>query len=248
MLAKNSEFEFVLDAYTPDTLPMTRLAEYLVDLAALVGEKDRVHFRRISEGSVAIAYAVDDEAVLTVRERVTSAPTADEASDERRAFERINQKLTADNTSAHVREVGMDGAQLLYFPGPHRQLDPQYGPFNEQGSLRGRVISVGGKQKIVNVNIQDGETVYYCEASRDTALELAPLMFFQDLRVFGTGRYTRTPDGQWKMLSFRITHHETLEQRPLAEAVERLRAVTRRVGLDKDIIAKLAELRGSSEA
>ncbi|HUE90281.1 MAG TPA: hypothetical protein VMO26_29715 [Vicinamibacterales bacterium] len=247
-MADKNEFEFVLDAYTPDTLPMARLAEYLADLALLVGEKERVHFRRISEGSVAIAYAVDAEAVLTVRERVTSAQTADEASDQRRAFERINQKLTADNTSAHVREVGMDGARLLDFPGPHRQLDPQYGPFNEQGSLRGRVISVGGKQKIVNVNIQDGETVYYCEASREIALQLAPLMFFQDLRVFGTGRYTRTPDGEWKMLSFRITHHEPLEGRPLAEAVERLRAVTRRVGLDKDIIAKLAELRGSSEA
>jgi len=45
------------------------------------------------------------------------------------------------------------------------------------------------------------------------------------------------------MKSFRISHFDKLDARPLAETVERLRGITRKVGMDEDIIAKLAELR-----
>jgi hypothetical protein len=48
---------------------------------------------------------------------------------------------------------------------------------------------------------------------------------------------------QWLMKSFRISHFDKLDARPLAETVERLRGITRKVGMDEDIIAKLAELR-----
>ena len=37
--------EFVIqDSFTPATLPMARLAEYLADLATVLGEKEHVHF------------------------------------------------------------------------------------------------------------------------------------------------------------------------------------------------------------
>jgi hypothetical protein len=45
------------------------------------------------------------------------------------------------------------------------------------------------------------------------------------------------------MKAFRISHFEKLDARPLAETVERLRAITRKISLDNDIIAKLAGLR-----
>ena len=36
------EHRFVIDAYTPDTLPMVRLAEYMADVAHLLGEVERL--------------------------------------------------------------------------------------------------------------------------------------------------------------------------------------------------------------
>ena len=48
------------------------------------------------------------------------------------------------------------------------------------------------------------------------------------------------------MRSFRISHFDELDDRPLAETVERQRAVTRKVGLDQDIITKLAAFRHGS--
>lgn len=241
-MSDNQEFVFELDAFTPDTLPMARLAEYLADLADLLGEKERVHFRRVGDGSAALAYDVEPVAVPKVRRRVSGARVADAMSEERRAFESIDHRLRQDASTASLIEKSTGGT-ILYFPGPKRDLDPQYGPFNEQGSLRGRIINVGGKRSIVNINIQDGEQVYYCEASRDLALQLAPLMFNHDIRVHGTGRHLRNADGQWEMSTFRIAHFEKLDMKPLSEVVERLRAITKRVGLDKDIIAKLGDLR-----
>jgi hypothetical protein len=95
----------------------------------------------------------------------------------------------------------------------------------------------------VNVNLEDGDTIHYCEATREVALQIAPLLFYQPIRVHGSGKYLRTGDGQWEMKAFRISHFEMLDARPLAETVERLRAVTRKTGLGKDIVARLAELR-----
>ena len=70
--------------------------------------------------------------------------------------------------------------------------------------------------------------------------------FQHHLRVYGTGRYSRDSEGQWEMRSFRISNFDELDDRPLAETVEHLRAVTRKVGLDQDIITKLAAFRHGS--
>jgi len=47
--------EFVIDAYSPETLPMSRLAEYMAQLATLLGEKDHVHFVELA----ALIHAVE---------------------------------------------------------------------------------------------------------------------------------------------------------------------------------------------
>lgn len=242
-MTDKKRFVFVLDGFTPDTLPMARLAEYLLDLANLLGEKERVHFQTVEPGSAGLAYDVESVAVPKVQARVRGASAAAVGSEERRAFENIDQRLRKDNTAASLREDTVAGPTLLHFPGPTGEVDPEYGPFSENSTLQGRVISVGGKRNIVNVNIQDGERIYYCEASRDVALQLAPLMFNHELRIHGTGRYLRNPDGEWVMNSFRISQFDRLDMKPLSEVVEKLRVVTKKGGLSQDIIAKLAELR-----
>ena len=42
------EYRFVIDAHTPDTLPMSRLAEYMAALARLFGNAKQVHFVALS--------------------------------------------------------------------------------------------------------------------------------------------------------------------------------------------------------
>ena len=37
-------YRLKIDAYTPETMPMGRLAEYMADLAVILGERAAVHF------------------------------------------------------------------------------------------------------------------------------------------------------------------------------------------------------------
>lgn len=236
--------EFVIrDAYTPKTLPMWRLAEYLTDLAVVLGEREHVHFVALREGSASIVHEVEREAVPKVRARVHALRTGDADDAVVKAQQRIDQRLRDDNANGVLRPVDDERGRFLFFPGATAHVEPSYGPFNEEGQLYGVPISVGGKKALVNVNLEDGENVYYCEATRETAVKIAPLLFNHHIRVFGTGRYYRSPEGEWTLRSFRISHFDKLDSETLPETVERLRGITRRVGLDRDVIAKLAALR-----
>lgn len=236
--------EFViLDSFTPANLPMARLAEYMTDLAIILGEREHVHFVELRESSSALVHAIDHEAVPKVHARVHATKIGEGQPEAKNAHDRIERRLRSDHAHGVLRPVGDDKGRLLYFPGAESKLEPEYGPFSEQGQLYGVPISVGGKRQIVNIHLQDGETTHYCDASREIALQLAPLMFNHYVRVYGTGKYHRDTDGNWEMKGFRISQFEELDARPLAETVERLRGITRKVGLDKGIIQKLAEFR-----
>ena len=241
MATRRELLESVIDAYSPDTLPMSRLAEYMAELATLLGEKAHVHFVELAEGSSRLVHAVEHEASPKVRHRVHAAGVGDGDPEAQRAFTALDRMLRDDNASGELREP--EGARLLAFPGKTRQLDEEYGPFSEQGQLYGIPMMVGGKKRVVPVHIQDGDIIHNCEASRDVALDIAACLFKSPVRVFGVGRHVRNADRHWEMRSFRISQFEKLDARPLAETVERLRGISRRLGLDRDIVKKLTDLR-----
>ena len=238
--------EFVIDAFTPDTLPMGRLGEYLVQLSLLLGQKERVHFIEVREGSATLVHEIEHPAFPKVRSRIHAVRSQDAPAEANTAFDALERMLRSDGAQAELRrrsDTAAASTRLLHFPGASRQLDEEFGPFSQPGQLQGIPISVGGKTSLVNVNLEDGENIYYCEATRDVALQIAPLLFYQSLRVFGTGKYFRNADGEWEMKNFRISHFEKLDARPLQESVEGLRAITERTGLGRDILAKMAGLR-----
>jgi hypothetical protein len=51
-MAGSSEYRLKIDVYTPATIPMARLAEYMQEFAVLLGEAKSVHFVRLEEGSL----------------------------------------------------------------------------------------------------------------------------------------------------------------------------------------------------
>ena len=63
-------FHFKITGYTPSTLPMARLAEYMADLAALLGHEDHVHFIRVGEGSADLIHQVEEPEQPKVIERL----------------------------------------------------------------------------------------------------------------------------------------------------------------------------------
>ncbi len=235
-------YRFVIDeSYTPDTLPMHRLAEYMADLAALLGEKEHVHFVQVEDGSAVLVQDVEHEAYPKVRERVHRVKRGDAPADASRAFNSINRRLADDNATgelveepapAEVPGEHREAARVLTFPGRKAFVELPYGPFNQPGTLQGLVIMIGGESDPVPVHLEDGDAIHICRAKRATARELARCLFDTPVRVSGTGRWYRDADGHWEMKSFTISSFVELSGDSLVEATAKLRGVRRRSGKD----------------
>lgn len=217
------EYRFTLDAYSPETIPMARLAEYMSDLATLLGERSEVHFVRLDPGSTVLVSAVEREAEPKVQRRLDAVRTNDGPQEALEAFARIDNRLLDDNATGSL--VAEPGVRILQFPGRLRAAQPKYGPFNEPGSIQGQVIVVGGKRDAVSVHIQDGDRTWRATAPRDLARKLAQHIFGPTIRAIGIGRWFRDGEGAWTQTQFVIRDFEILSDESLPDVLAQLRAV-----------------------
>ncbi len=222
-MPKRHEYRFRIDAFTPDTLPMARLAQYMADLATMLGEQDSVHFVRIEKSSAVLVHQIEDDAAPRVKERVNRVRRGDGPGDAMKAFRETNKRLKADNSVGTL--TGDGEAEIIRFPGREMEEPVVFGPFNQEGTLDGKVIMVGGKSDPVPVHLEQGATVYICQAKRDIARTLGRYLFQSELRVRGEGRWTREADGTWTLNRFTIYSFEVLDDEPLSAVVAKLREI-----------------------
>ena len=213
-----------IEAYSPETMPMFRLAEYMADLAMLLGEKPSVHFVRVAEGSTQITHRIDHEAIPKVDERLRLVKTGAAPHEAQRAAAGINQRLAADNATGVLVEEA--GTEIIPFPGISIFIEPEFGPFNEPGNIDGVVIRIGGQTENVPVQFETRTGVEsHCHTTRDIAKELAKQIFGPEVRCLGVGRWYRDRTGIWEMRNFTISDFSVLDNRPLPEVVADLQAV-----------------------
>jgi len=222
-MKKTVEFEFSIDALTPDTLSMARLADYLKELAALMGNKDAVHFDGVREGSAVLAQKVEIQAVPKVMERLQRAQNPNDGDGVHHSYERLNDLLRDDNAVGLLREKS--GADIIQFPGRKISKPREIGPMRQIGNLTGQLIMIGGKDKMVPVHLLDEDNQYNCRATRSLATQLAPHLFKETLRVYGEGEWIRDTDGEWTLKQFNIDRFDVLDDSLLSEISARLKAV-----------------------
>jgi hypothetical protein len=220
--AGTTEFYFWIDAFTPATIPMVRLAEYMAQLAAILGEPASVHFVKLKRGSTGIIHKVQAEAVPKVRDRAAAVRRGDAPRDALRAYDAVNKMLRDDNGTGALKE-GTD-AIIIPFPGVET-AEERYVGIKEHGTIDGEIIRVGGPHKWVPVLIEsEGETFSGCWADRVVAKQLAQRLF-EPVRLHGTGKWCRGADGKWALQEFIIERFEPLSDEPLSEVLSRIRAI-----------------------
>lgn len=246
MSGKRREFEFRIDGYTPTTIPMNRLAEYMSDLASLLGEHKSVHFVRIVKGSVRLVHAIEYEAEPKVRARIRTVRAGDDQDDESNPIRKLNKRLAQDNASGVL--LGPEG-KILDFPGKKQFEQPQFGPFNQPGTVDGIPIRIGGESDPVPVHLQEpGLSLHICYASREKAREIAPHIFKTLIRAEGVARWHRDADGKWIRDRFTIHGFTVLEDIPLTQAVERLKGVSTSMSGIENPLKVLHQLRKGKRA
>ena len=218
-----TEYRFRIDAYSPETMPMGRLAQYMAELATLLGERDAVHFRRVTKGSTVLNAKIDREAAPKVRDRVVRVRAGDAPADAARAFGALNKLLRDDNAVGVLRDDSPKGV-VIRFPG--REIaEEKFAAIRQQGSVDGIVTGIRGRDDTIHITINsEGQHISGCETTRAIAKQLGGKLF-EPVRLFGRGSWARDADGVWTLVKFKIESFEGLQDTPLSTALAELRAL-----------------------
>lgn len=221
----SQEYRFrIADSFTPETLPMERLAEYMAELAKLLGEQKNVHFQEIRAGSAQLIASIDDSARFKVRDRVQAVREGRGPKDAQKAFLAIDEMLRKDNASGEL--VGESGGIIVTFPGRNQAEPTTFGPIKQDGTLDGQIIRIGGQDDTVHVFLRDGSVVHTgLVTSPEVARRLAVHFLGATLRLRGVGTWFRTSEGAWELRKFKINDFEVLDETPLLDVVRSLRNV-----------------------
>src|SRR3954449_4665544 len=92
-MADKKIFTLHVEGFTPETMPVARLADYLKDVSGIIGAN--AHLIGITQGSTNLALALDDETEMQARDRAADPNL--ESDDKFIAF---NTKLRRDNAFA----------------------------------------------------------------------------------------------------------------------------------------------------
>jgi hypothetical protein len=223
---------------------MERLAEYMHDLARLLGEPESVHFSRLEAGSTALVHRIEYEAIPKVISRVDGIKAGIAPPDALKAQRDLDRKLANDNADGEWTD--RNGARIFYLPGARAEKIPEFGAVEQQTVLEGVVRRVGGKaEKVVSVMLQTHEGFEtHCQATREMGRILAQHYDRNPLRLSGRGKWLRTSTG-WHLERFMISTFEEMDPRGLPEVVADLRSgVYPHLKSIKDPIAALKEIRG----
>lgn len=244
--SSSEEFKFKLDAYSPETLPMKHLVAYLADLAVIFGEDSSVHFDRIEDGCVMPVIRVDREATPKVRKRIREVKLRSAPKEALEASRRVDERLRDDNTSGYILDP--HDHRVLTFPGVTLKRLPEFGPITQHDSVEGVPIKVGGENEWVPIHLEDQDgTITICHAKRSMAKDMAKYLFSTTIRVEGSARWLRAPEGDWKLLHFSAQSFLPLESRTLSEEVDRLRAIEAEWKSRKDPLGEMMVIRHEGE-
>ena len=235
------EFRLKIEAYSPDTMPMERLAEYLGELAKMLGEGPAVHFVKLDGGSTSIIHRIQREAIPKIRDRTVAVRRGIGPRDSVRAYQKINRMLRADNGSAVWREEKSE-AEIIVFPGKEDAEDLVTG-ISQRGSIDGEIVRIGGLQNLVPIMLKcEQEELSGCWANKTVAKALARRLF-EPVRLFGTGRWNRNDEGKWKLDVFRVDGFQPLRDAPLSMALNEIRAIA--IDWNSDAFGELSIIRSS---
>ena len=243
MAERESEYRFHIQGFTPDTIPMKRLAEYIGELANFLGHPHSVHFIRVDPSSLAVVHRVDTQDIPKVQERLHLVATdpSNAPTDAMAAYRAINSKLESDNTTAQI----FADDNIIEFPGK-TLVTPEpvlIGPILQRDTIMGVAIMIGGKKDLVPVHIETENGIVPCHAKRSVARRLGSFLFEDVIKAVGEAKWIRTEEDGWTLEDFVIEDFDRLEVHDLEQSVDVLRRATAERWKTADPIADLLRMR-----
>ncbi len=200
---------------------MSEVAELLTEFSKILGNRQRVRFRSIEQGSMVAVAEVDSSVSDGIVARVVGADHWD-------PYVRGIKRFPSEVTAMHRLNKMMERHHLTGSIGYTDNLETQditpllelgqrgeweYKPIVQPGALDGRVIRVGhsGSTPTVPVHLEPrAGPLYLCRASRDLADAMGSHLNGPYLRVHGEGEWSKVYGRSWRVRKFMIQRFELL--------------------------------------
>lgn len=225
---EQDEYELKIGAYSPHTIPMERLAEYMAAFAKLLGNPAGVHFSEVKFGSTVLVALADREATQKVFERVNGVYRGEAANEANEAYTQIDALARKDGGDAVlIRRAAFTRAQsqILVFPGVKRAAVEVFGPISQATTIDGELVRLGGRDGSAHASIYTADGIAQTAwMMRELGEQLKGLLWHQ-LRFHGTGKWERREDEKWHLKDFKITSFEELADETLLDVTNKLRSL-----------------------
>jgi hypothetical protein len=237
-------FKFTLAGYTPDTMPLDRLMEYLNNLSLVLGSPGDLHLVGIERGSTRPVLAMRHDVAHRARNNAREVAEGGGSARRREAFNNIRRMVAEDGGQTAILKAPR-GQVIIKFPSVDIGQDQVVHGLRQHTSIEGTLVRIGGIGDNAQLLIQEmnGDVIAGSAASRPLAQAMARLMY-RAIRVNGVATWHRTEEGKWKISRLLVQSYDALEERELAEVVAELRAV--KVKWPDDSLEQLQAMRGQA--
>lgn len=225
-MADEREYVLKITGYTPKTLPLARLLEYLAPLVQIFGNTNGVHLSEIREGSAELVTTIDAVVGDDVDRRVALIDSPDAPPEVMDGVDDLNEQLRADKRDAVLlRRAANDNVYLEVrtFRGAAEPSPKAYGPYPQPTTIDAFLHRAGGKKPRLTLIDPERKRIP-AECTEETLKELRHHLH-EWLRLHGEGRWYRTARGKWELWGFTVTHFEPVANESLVAAVDRMRAI-----------------------
>lgn len=244
-MADFERFEFTLPGYTPETMPLDRLIEYLNQLMVILGNPSDLHLVDIEPGSTKPVLVMPHHAAVKARQRARETWEGGGSERRRGAYQRIRRMVADDGGKPAV--LTTREATILEFPSVDLGADQEINTLRQASSVSGELLRVGGDGEFDQILLKDfsGEIVSGCFATKDVAKALAKCLH-EPVRLSGIASWHRDRHGRWRINRMKVQAHDLLDKDSLGDA---LKAVHDVVGEWPDGVAEtLREMRNGEAA
>jgi hypothetical protein len=217
----NKEIRFKIEGTTPQTLPMSELADVLKKLAILYGNEQAVHFMKVEDGSATCIAEVEENAEPEVIQRTRNAAKGQGPKEAIENYEGVYEFLEAKDWRAEV--VSDSGDLVVEFVPRREQQQPVIGPIWQEGVLDGLLTRIEGIDQTIHVTLLS-EHRRKAQMNPDLGRKIRGY-FLEPIRLIGRGKWFRTAEGKWELEKFIADDFDVPDGASLPEVVARLRAI-----------------------
>lgn len=244
-MADFERFEFVLPGYTPETMPLDRLLEYLGQLAVILGNPSDLHLIKIEKSSTKPVIVMPHHAAAKARKRARDTWEGGGPAQARNAYRRIRRMVSEDG--GQPARLTSKSATILEFPSVDLGADQEIGSVRQSSSITGELIRVGGETEYDQILLRDisGDVISGCFATKEVAKQLAKLLH-EYVRLHGIASWSRDRHGKWRMMRMKVQAFEEVDDETLGEALASVQQAT--VNWPDDLSERLLAMRGGEAA